>query len=182
MLALIPFLLTALIPSTALAEPPDEEQTLFVGGQLAVTAEPFEDGGTAVSLNVLPVVVEWAATPRLGVRVVSMLNLQFAGPDAGFAHRGGGLTLPVYLPRKKDTAPYEGFYIGPYSGFTVNPLVGGWDLTMAGEVGVRWEVFPRWTVNLAGQLGASWLERPAADDSQWVNHFGVFPSIGFWVL
>lgn len=174
--------LTGIVLSTALAASPDEERTLFLGGQLAVTAEPFEAGGTAVSLNVLPVVVEWAATPRLGVRGVSVLNLQFAGSDTGLAHRGGGLTLPVYLPGKDDIAPYQGFYVGPHAGFTTNPLVGGWDLTVSGEVGVRWEVLPRWSLNPAGQLGASWLERPAADDSRWVNHFGFFPSIGCWVL
>ncbi|TNE84164.1 MAG: hypothetical protein EP330_30550 [Deltaproteobacteria bacterium] len=164
----------------AVAGEADPEPTWFFGAQLAITAEPFEDGGTAVSLNVLPLVVEWAATRHVGLRATTVLNLQFAGASTGLAHRGLAMTLPVYLPGAKDTAPYQGFYVGPHAGFTTNPLVGGKDLTAAGEVGVRWEVMPRWSLNLALQAGGTWLDRPEND--RWVTHFGFFPSFGAWTF
>jgi hypothetical protein len=155
------------------------DPVVMLGGELGLTYEPAEVGGATFSVNALPVVVEWAASDRVGLRARTVLNLQLSGADTGLAHRGGGLTLPIYLSRDRAEAPYRGFYVGPYAGFTLNPLVDGSDLTLAAEGGVRWRLGERGMVNLDAQLGASHLERP--ESTRWVNHFGVFPSIGFWL-
>jgi len=172
-------LLLLILFETAIAAPLEDTRSLMVAGQLAVTAEPFEDGGTTVSLNIAPLIVEWAATERLGLRANSVLNLQFSGPDTGLSHRGGGLSIPVYLSGRQELTPYQCLYVAPHISVTSNPLVDGWDLTTAGEVGVRFRLGEHGVLNLAGQLGASRLDRPGGD--RWVNHFGLYPSVGVWV-
>jgi hypothetical protein len=154
-----------------------QPSSLFLGGQLAITAEPTPEGAD-IALNVLPIVLEYAATEWVGVRLTSTVNYQFSGAGSGLAHQGGAVTVPVYFPFKGDTSPYQGFYAGPHAGWTFNPLVDGWDATVGAELGMRWEVFPRWTLNLAGQLGGSYLERPV--DSRWIMHIGFYPSFGYW--
>lgn len=151
---------------------------LLLSGMLAVTAEPDERGETTVGVNVAPVVVEWAATPRVGIRAWSLLNLQVSGAQTGLAQRGAGLAVPVYLPLKQQTAPAQGFYLGPFAAYAVNPLVDGADLSLGAEGGVRWLLRERVALNLALQGGASQLTRP--DQTRWVSHLGVFPSVGVW--
>lgn len=168
--------LVALGPRSADAQT-RQSGSVFLGGQLAVTAEPTPEGAD-VSLNVLPIVLEVAATPWVGLRLTSTVNFQFSGAASGFAHRGGGVTAPIYLPLEGDTAPYQGFYVGPHAGWTLNPLVDGHDTTVGAELGARWELAPGWTLNLAGQIGGSYLERPV--DSRWIMHIGVYPSFGAW--
>ncbi len=172
--------LAALGAQSALASTPAGSR-LMLGAQLAVTAEAADDGSTLVALNVLPLTVEWALAPRVGLRATTVLNLRFEGEQTALAHRGGGLTVPVFLGRDEQR-PRQGFYLGPHGGFTVYPAVQGQDWTAALEAGVRWEVLPGWTLNLAGQLGASRLVRPTAEATRWVNHFGVYPGLGAWVL
>lgn len=162
----------------AAAEATASTHRVLLAGQLAVTAEPGEDGGPTIGVNVLPVVLEWALTDRVGLRLSSVLNLQVAGPATGLAHRGGALVLPVYLSSRQERA-HHGFYVGPMAGFALNPLVDGSDLSLGAEGGARWILGQRVGLNLALQLGASRLDRPTED--RWVNHFGFYPSIGVWL-
>lgn len=182
---LLPALLSLAAPAaagdeapTTTTEAPASTSRVLLAGQLAVTAEPGEDGGPTVGINVLPVVLEWAATDHVGLRLSSTLNLQVAGPATGLAHRGGAVTVPVYLSGQHKR-PHQGVYVGPMAGFTLNPLVDGSDLTLGAEGGARWLLGERVGLNLAAQLGASRLDRPTED--RWVNHFGFYPSIGVWL-
>ena len=179
-MTLAPLAMATLLGSTASAdELPD--RNLMVAAQLAVTVEPEEVGGMTVGLNVAPLVVEWAFSPWVGLRANTLLNAQFGGPVTGLAHRGGGLSLPVYLPSRGDfgAMPGQGFYLGPFAGFSTNPLVDGTDLTLAAEAGVRFRLAERWSLSFALQGGGSRLERPTR--TAWVNHLGLYPSIGVWL-
>ncbi len=166
----IVFVLLVLFPFVAEAE----DEQFHLGAQLAVTAETLESE-TVVALNVVPVVFEWAFSDIVGVRAVSILNLQFAEDGPKLAHRGAGLVLPFYLLWEP---PLETLYAGPDVGYTYNPRVEGSDLTTAGEVGIRWDLGSSWTLNLAAQLGATRFI--GHDDDSWVQHLGLFPSIGHW--
>ncbi len=157
----------ALAPGVTAAGP-----TWFAGAQLMVTAEPREDGDLHVSINTVPLVVEWAASDRVGLRLSSLLNLDLGEGELGQA--GAGLTVPLYLT---DGAPTDTWYVGPsatLSEFVHEPVQ---DLTLAAEAGYRFRIGERWMFNVAMQLGATWI-----DDSEpgWVNHFGLYPSVGYW--
>ena len=120
----------------------------------------------------------WAKIlPRVGLRATSTVNLRLNGCRC-LSHLGGGLAVPIH-PGPLGDWPAQGLYIGPYAGFTALAGSSGTDLTLASEVGARWALGERWTVNLAGQLGASALRR--GSDVRWVQHLGLFPSIGVWI-
>lgn len=162
----------------SLEQPPH----LHVGLQLAITAEPDDGGDMSVALNVVPLVVEFSMTRRVGLRATSLVNYQFAGTRSGIAQLGGSLTVPIYLPGRRGESPFQGFYVGPHCGAAINRLYGGADLSPAAEAGFRWRLARRWSLNLATQLGASWLNRPDPENTRWVMHFGVYPSIGVWTF
>ena len=90
------FFFAAIALSSALAAEPAATPIprIHVAAQAAVTAEAFEESGSTVSINVVPLVVEGALTDRVGLRGVSIVNLQVSGPDTGLSHRGAGLTVP----------------------------------------------------------------------------------------
>jgi hypothetical protein len=161
--------------ATHIAHADSGRKKLMIGGQVMVTAEPAEDGGRNIGINVLPLLVEYAVTGRFGVRLNSIVNAQVAGDDTGLAHMGGGLTIPVYLERSivDDTV-----YAGPFINVAYNPLVEGTDLTMAAEVGIRWRFGYAWSFNLIGQVGATRFFRQEGDS--WTNHIGVYPGVGYW--
>ncbi len=174
-------ILLVALPVHASERAPAEAPAVLLAGQLAVTAEVYEHTGTTVSVNVLPLIAEWAVSPRLGIRGSSLLNLQVSGPDTGLSHRGGAVAIPVYLGRGEAHPRHlQGWYLGPSVGVSSNPLVDGWDLTVGAEGGIRWMLGERGHLNLAVQAGSSRLDRPDADE--WVPHTGFYPGVGVWLF
>lgn len=147
---------------------------LFLGAAIAITAEPnYRPGETAVLLNVVPIVAEWAFATSIGVRLQSLVNLDLKTGQLG--HVGAGLTLPFYLAG----TPHAGWYAGPYGGLAGVSELGGSDLTLAVEGGPRWGLTDNLTLGLAIQAGATRIVRPG-HASKWVTHLGAYPSLGLW--
>lgn len=163
----------ALTGGTAGAQ--EEQHRVFLGAQLMVTAEPDASGEVAVAVNALPLVLESSVSRWVGVRVTPVVNVK-VGAGGGFAQRGASVSVPIYL---SPGSPMQSWYVGPNAGLTAHKQDGGSDLTVGGEGGFRWKMGSAWSLNLAAQLGATHLWRPG--ERRWVNHFGVFPSIGRWL-
>ncbi len=150
-------------------------ELLMVGAQVMVTADPQEDSDTVVGINVVPIVIEYAATTWIGVRTNTILNLQVVGSEYDLAERGLGLTVPVYI---SVTAPDGRSYLGPYVSYTRNPRNDADDLTMAAEFGIRWPIADSVSLNLTLQAGATYKHRPSED--KWARHIGIYPGLGRW--
>lgn len=147
---------------------------VFLGASLAITAEPdYRPGETAILLNVVPVVAEWALAASVGLRLQALVNLDLKTGKLG--HVGAGLTVPIYL----FGSPHAGWYAGPYGGLAAVSELGGSDLTLALEGGPRWELSDTTTLGLAIQAGATRIVRPG-DAEKWVMHLGAYPSVGLW--
>lgn len=151
------------------------DNSFMVSAQFMVTAEPQEGSDTVLGINVVPIVLEYAATTRYGVRANAVYNLNVAGSEYAAAERGLGLTLPIYLSK---TAADGRTYLGPHTTFTRNPLVDGHDLTIAGEFGMRWPIADSLSLNLTVQAGATRNFRPEGDT--WDTHLGIYPGLGYW--
>ena len=165
------------LPSTASAESPNQPRSFMVGLQAMVTAEENVDGVSTIGINVAPLVLEYAFTYWIGLRAFPIVNLDVADGSAEIAQVGGAATIPLYY---WGTEPSDSWYVGPFAGYSTNNLTDGSDFTLAAEGGFRWIIVYNWTLNLAIQFGASRLE--SASNSEWVNHFGLYPSVGYWAF
>lgn len=164
----------------AAREPPAAEakprSTFNVGLTLMVTAEP-NGGQTDVGINAIPVVLEWTPSTWIGVRARALFNAQIAGTRTGWAQRGGGVLVPFYLSSRD--GPHAGWYVGPYGAYSTNPLAEGRDTTVALAGGYRWKLATDWLLDIEAEAGASYL---TAGGGHWVQHIGVYPSVGHWLF
>ncbi len=149
--------------------------SLMTGAQAMVTAETQEDAGTLVGVNVAPLVVEYAATTSVGIRVNTIFNLDIEGGEYAAAGRGLGVTVPLYL---SVTAPDSRSYWGPHMSFTRDPRNDRNDLTIGGEFGMRWPIADSVSLNLTLQAGMTRVMQPAGDE--WDSHIGIYPGLGYW--
>jgi hypothetical protein len=162
------FLFTGL-PS-AMAAP-----SVMTGAQAMVTAEAQEGSDTLVGVNVVPLVVEYAATTSVGIRVNTIFNLEIEGSEYAAAARGLGVTLPLYLSA---TAPDGRTYVGPHLGFTRDPRSDSNNVTLGGEFGLRWPIAESVSLNLTVQAGMTRVLQPAGDE--WDTLIGIYPGLGYW--
>jgi len=157
------------LPS-ALAAP-----SVMTGAQAMVTAEAQEDSDTLVGVNVVPLVVEYAATTSIGLRVNTIFNLEIEGTEYAAAERGLGVTIPFYV---SSTAPDGRTYLGPHAGFTYNPRSESKNVTLGGEFGMRWPIAESVSLNLTVQAGMTRVLQPSGDE--WDTLIGIYPGLGYW--
>ena len=181
------FFLLALVGSSLLAtsvraQPPSvataQSTPLGIGGRLMVTYEQDGPNGTALAVNVLPLLLEIETHSGFGVLLNAIVNAQVAGDATGLAHVGGGLTLPVYLGHERP-APGTGYYVGPHCTTVYNLLSEAAELTVAVEGGARWMLTDRLALSLALQAGVTYFT-VSATGKRWVFHPGVFPALSYF--
>lgn len=148
---------------------------VMTGAQAMVTAEAQEDSDTLVGVNVVPLVVEYAATTSIGIRVNTIFNLEIEGSKYAAAERGLGVTVPLYL---SSTAPDGRTYLGPHMGFSYDPRSESKNVTLGGELGLRWPIAESISLNLTLQAGMTRVLRPTGDE--WDTLIGIYPGLGYW--
>lgn len=152
------------------------ESKWMIGAQGIVSAEAEEGNDTVLGINILPIVVEYATSTRLGVRLNSIVNLRVQGSDRDLAERGLGLTMPVYLSK---TSPDGRTFLGPHLNYTRSAYEDRQALTAAAEFGVRWPIADSISLNLEIQLGLARVFGNEVDE--WDTHIGIYPGLGYWL-
>ena len=172
----LPLSLTIGIACLAWTSAAKAESTWMVGVQGIVSADREEGRDTVLGINIFPIVVEHAASTRIGVRVNSIVNLRVEGSDRKIAERGLGLTIPVYLSR---TSPDGRTFLGPHLNYTNSAAEDIQALTVAAEFGIRWPIADSISLNLDLQVGLARAFGDIAD--KWDTHIGIYPGLGYWL-
>lgn len=150
---------------------------LMLGIQPAVTSEPINNQG--LDVNVLPLVIEKGLGDRHSLRMRPIVNLRFGSQAPKLSNIGFSLEMPFYWEPRKDSQPYQGFYLAPVFDLSDDITDGTLTSTIAGELGYTFLFENQMVLNVGMQAGASYFK--GASTNRLVPHNGIMVSVGFWL-